>query len=479
MKKQIFIFVFIFLMYLFHFSFLTFVFADAQQLFDDNKELLLRQDVRTVLPDALRIFSQEEIQKDLNPNIIEIILNGPRFLLGVDPNFTSQFVALLSIDDDLRALFRDEQFYSVLKSEFEINELIKLIEEAGPAQPTQQPNSDCEPSQLETSVPKMLRIVSGNNQRGESGTPLVQPFVVGVLDQNGKPLQNIPVTFQVTAGDGDISGQKSRTIHTDVYGQAQTTLTLGRLGVNSVEASVSVAGILQKTFTATATASVESPEPISPFDADVNGDDIVSPIDLSIVFTLITNPDSDIADVDADINKDGIVDHEDLVLVASALDSTAAAPSVRALVQHGISAADIQVLLTQARALPETTRSDPAYQRGIAVLELLLATLRQPRVVPKQTALLMNYPNPFNPETWIPYQLSEASDVTVTIYSVNGSRVRRLALGHRSAGLYQRKSRAAYWDGRNEFGEPVASGLYFYTLTAGDFTATRKMLIRK
>ena len=98
---------------------------------------------------------------------------------------------------------------------------------------------------------------------------------------------------------------------------------------------------------------------------------------------------------------------------------------------------------------------------------------------PTQTTLLPNYPNPFNPETWIPYQLSSPSDVTVCIYSVNGNLVRRLALGHRATGVYQSRSRATYWDGKNEVGEPVASGVYFYTLTAGDFNATRKMIIRK
>ena len=100
-------------------------------------------------------------------------------------------------------------------------------------------------------------------------------------------------------------------------------------------------------------------------------------------------------------------------------------------------------------------------------------------VVSAEDTLLANYPNPFNPETWIPYQLSASADVSVSIYAVDGRLVRRLDLGHQSAGVYRSRSRAAYWDGRNEFGERVASGLYFYTLTAGDFTATRKMLIRK
>ncbi len=97
----------------------------------------------------------------------------------------------------------------------------------------------------------------------------------------------------------------------------------------------------------------------------------------------------------------------------------------------------------------------------------------------QETALLPNYPNPFNPETWIPYKLSKPAEVIVTIYASDGQLIRTLVLGHRSMGTYQSKSRAAYWDGKNESGEKVASGVYFYTLTAGDFSATRKMLILK
>ena len=102
-----------------------------------------------------------------------------------------------------------------------------------------------------------------------------------------------------------------------------------------------------------------------------------------------------------------------------------------------------------------------------------------PVLRPDETALLQNYPNPFNPETWIPYQLAEAAEVTVHIYAASGVLVRTLALGHQAAGIYQNRSRAAYWDGRNEVGESVASGVYFYTVFIGDFAATRKMLIRK
>ena len=98
---------------------------------------------------------------------------------------------------------------------------------------------------------------------------------------------------------------------------------------------------------------------------------------------------------------------------------------------------------------------------------------------PDETALHTNYPNPFNPETWIPYHLAKDANVTLRIYAVNGTLVRTLDLGYQPPGIYQNHSRAAYWNGKNEVGEFVASGVYFYTLTADGFTATRKMLILK
>ena len=101
------------------------------------------------------------------------------------------------------------------------------------------------------------------------------------------------------------------------------------------------------------------------------------------------------------------------------------------------------------------------------------------QAIPTETKLLRNYPNPFNPETWIPYRLAEDAFVRLTIYDANGRVVRTLDVGHQVAAAYEGQSKAVYWDGRNEVGEPVASGLYFYTLMAGDFSATRKMVILK
>ena len=99
--------------------------------------------------------------------------------------------------------------------------------------------------------------------------------------------------------------------------------------------------------------------------------------------------------------------------------------------------------------------------------------------IPDKTIIEQNYPNPFNPETWIPYHLAHDADVTITIYDTTGAIVRQLDLGHQSGGYYTNRTKAAYWDGRNEFGEPVGSGVYFYKIRAGDYTGMRRMVIVK
>ena len=205
---------------------------------------------------------------------------------------------------------------------------------------------------------------------------------------------------------------------------------------------------------------------------DVNRDGRVSILDLILVAQQLGKRVS--AGTAVDVNGDGVVSILDLIRVAQGIAGSSAAPPVGT---EGVDAATIEAWIAQARL--EDDGSHP-FKQGIENLEKLLASL-----IPEETALLANYPNPFNPETWIPYQLAESAEVTLTIYDMNGQLVRRLAMGYQAAGMYQSRSRAAYWDGRNQLGEPVASGLYFYTLTvrsetrAGEFSATRRMLILK
>ena len=174
----------------------------------------------------------------------------------------------------------------------------------------------------------------------------------------------------------------------------------------------------------------------------------------------------------SDVNGDDIVDIRDVVLVATHIGekNEPAAPTPFVL-PAGVTFKAVQEALDLLRAADD---GYPPYRRSIAQLEQILALF-----VPEKTALLHNFPNPFNPETWIPYQLAEPAHVTVHIYTASGALLRTLTLGHQAAGIYQHRSRAAYWDGKNAVGESVASGVYFYSLTAGDFTATRKMLVRK
>ena len=100
-------------------------------------------------------------------------------------------------------------------------------------------------------------------------------------------------------------------------------------------------------------------------------------------------------------------------------------------------------------------------------------------VIPEKSALLQNYPNPFNPETWIPYQLPQDTDVTISIYNIKGQLIRTLRLGQKPAGMYISKERAAHWNGRDEHGEMVSSGVYFYSIEARNFRATRKLVVAK
>ena len=171
-----------------------------------------------------------------------------------------------------------------------------------------------------------------------------------------------------------------------------------------------------------------------------------------------------------DVNNDGRVDKTDLLIIVENLDDSAIPAAPAAM----LATLDPVTLRAWIDVLHAEADNSIAYRKTLAILQRLLAAVR-----PQETTLLANFPNPFNPETWIPYHLAKDADVTLRIYAVNGTLVRTLTLGYQAAGIYQNRSRAAYWDGRNEFGEPVASSLYFYTLTAADFTATRKMLIRK
>ena len=179
-----------------------------------------------------------------------------------------------------------------------------------------------------------------------------------------------------------------------------------------------------------------------------------------------------------DVNKDGQVNILDLVSVAERLgEKVAAAPSQMDILKGTPSSSGDVIVVRRAmnalEAVPEKS------QRVEMTLRFLRAWLANADRDVRETRLLPNYPNPFNPETWIPYQLADAVDVSVNIYDVSGHLVRTIAVGFKPVGYYLTRERAAYWNGRNETGEPVSSGVYFLQFIAGEFVATQRVVIVK
>ena len=202
---------------------------------------------------------------------------------------------------------------------------------------------------------------------------------------------------------------------------------------------------------------------------DVNGDGVVDGKDKVLVLDAVVTG-TYVAKYD--VNDDKKVNILDYVLVEVNIDGGAA--GAPALLGMKLSAIQIDRLQEQIDLLIATNDRSPAALRTLIYLQQLLVTAR-----PEKTQLLANYPNPFNPETWIPYELATDTDVRLTIYNTQGVVIRTLQFGHQSAGYYVGRDRAAYWDGRNALGEQVASGLYFYQLETDEMSLMRKMVILK
>ena len=222
----------------------------------------------------------------------------------------------------------------------------------------------------------------------------------------------------------------------------------------------------------------------------------------------------------ADANGDGLVSADDIVPIAQNWNRTYVVPKSReedkssslAPVSPGLrqhQSLDRRQLskqleiyqqllsrLAQMDAFPSDSQANGggAISAFPGVVQLRLFLQRQiqwlkQQLIPKETDLLRNYPNPFNPETWIPFQLATDGTVVLTIYDSHGRVIRRIDLGHQSSGFYLSKSRAIHWDGTNQTGESVASGIYFYQLDvsspgdssaiATEFSRSQKLVLLK
>ena len=226
------------------------------------------------------------------------------------------------------------------------------------------------------------------------------------------------------------------------------------------------APVAEQTTRATQTTQTTGP----PSKYDVNKDGTVDNTDASLVAEALCDPSP--GNQHLDVNDDGVVNFHDLLLVFDNRDDSTAAPAI----DVDLTALDIDFDRVQAQIEMLLASGDTSLvaQQMLLYLQYLLASAR-----PDATVLLANYPNPFNPETWIPYHLATSTDVKINIYNAQGILVRALTLGHQSAGYYTSRSRAAYWNGRNAIGERVASGIYFYQLETDEVSPMRKMVILK
>ena len=311
---------------------------------------------------------------------------------------------------------------------------------------------------FDPTVLEVLNVTEGDFLKADSGTTF---FHGGSIDNAAGTITGLNaarLSAQGVSGTGTLLQVRFK-----AKSAGETALTLHKFQFGSATGDSIPAGPHQITIVVEGQLAT----------GDVNRDGVVTILDLILVAQQLGKRVS--ANLPVDVNGDGIVSILDLILVSQGIaGSPAAPPNPPAPLSGGegrVDAATIEAWIAQARL--EDDGSHP-FKQGITNLENLLAAL-----IPEETALLANYPNPFNPETWIPYQLAESAEVMLTIYDLNGKIIRRLAMGYQAAGMYRSRSRAVYWDGRNQLGEPVASGLYFYTLTTGDFTATRRMLILK
>ena len=240
---------------------------------------------------------------------------------------------------------------------------------------------------------------------------------------------------------------------------------------------------LDRTYRVGPGASIVSIAQIQPVEAppvDVNKDGVVDVTDLVLV---ASNFGETGVGISGDVNSDGVIDIFDLVLVAKRFgEDVAAAPLNRQSIidNRRLSIVNARVNNTRIQQAISELESYPNQSPIIRlVTDYLQAYLTATPSTVLVTKLLANFPNPFNPETWIPYHLAHDADVTFTIYDAKGAVVRELNLGHQPAGLYTDQAKAAYWDGRSETGELVSSGVYFYRFQAGDYVAFRRMAIVK
>ena len=289
---------------------------------------------------------------------------------------------------------------------------------------------------------------------------------------NGTNAMELASIRAVPMGIG-VDGARSKLYWTNSRGRVQSA-NLDGSKIQNVVDGLGSPGDMVLSNSIAAPAATATPTPTTPTASgsnnyDVNGDGTVDSMDVDALIVAVA---AGVTDAKYDVNGDGKVDIFDVSAVSSKRDDGAA--SAPTLLGTKLSIVQIDRLQEQIDLLMASNDRSPDAMRILTYLHQLIVMAR-----PEKTQLLANYPNPFNPETWIPYELATDTTVKITIYNTHGVVIRTLELGHQSAGYYTGRDRAAYWDGRNAVGEQVASGIYFYQFETDEMSSMRKMVILK
>ena len=353
----------------------------------------------------------------------------------------------------------------------------------------------------------VVQVTSG---KGERALTAEQTLTVTVTDVNEKPTSvkafdpvlviyggktaNVNMADHFSDPDGDALTYAAKSADTSkaTVSVSGSVVTIGPAGIGTVTITVSASDAQKLTETQTIEVTISdgansgfSPGQLGfPFSVtfNINGEikplgDVVA-IDTDLARITEDNASWSVANGDTlviTVNAEG--SGLDVMADVSALDTTRPYPIQFIPNGNGVYTLEMvigtdNIASNGSKIILITTKDELGNEK-----KLILTGILDNRTY--LTELLPNYPNPFNPETWIPYRLKEETDVTLTIYDVSGRVVRRFALGHQRAGAYETRDKAVYWDGTNDFGESVSAGIYFYNLSAGDYTQTRKATILK
>ena len=326
------------------------------------------------------------------------------------------------------------------------------------------------PKYISTGTDTPLNLAIGGNkvywteQTGESTGTINSANLNGTDVKQLAAIQAVPVGIAVDTA-------RSKLYWTNSRGRIQSA-NLNGSGIRNVVTGLGMPGDM--VMSNSIKAPTEAPEKSTTAAAgknkyDINGDGSVDSKDSDALIVAVA---AGITDAKYDVNGDGKVDISDVVAITA--NRSAGAASAPTLLGRKFTSVERDRLQDQIDLLVATHDRSPATLKTLIYLQQLLAMAR-----PEKTQLLANYPNPFNPETWIPYELATDTDVRITIYNAQGVVIRTLQLGQQSAGYYTDRERAAYWDGRNALGEQVASGVYYYQLETDTLSLLRKMVILK